>query len=149
MATIPRIGHAILLVCALALAAPFARADQLDDIKANGKLVVGIRDNSIPFSYRRPGEEMVIGYYMDLAGRVAQRLGVPVETVSLRDNRDRIPFLQQHKVDIEAMGTTRSKDRAQEIDFSYAYFVSTHRILGRQDGRIASIDPMARRQLAL
>ena len=55
-----------------------ALADKLDDIKARGKLLVGTSDTSPPFTSRENGK--VVGYDVDLAARVAQRLGVPMET---------------------------------------------------------------------
>ena len=65
-----------------------ARADLLDKIKADGVLLVGVTDSSPPFSSRSPGESQSIGYDVDLAGRVAAKLGVRVQQVTLR-NQDR------------------------------------------------------------
>jgi ABC-type amino acid transport substrate-binding protein len=44
---------AMVALCSL-LAAP-AAADKLDEIKARGKLVVGVSDTTPPFSFRKPG----------------------------------------------------------------------------------------------
>ena len=54
-----------------------AAADKLDDVKARGKLVVGVSDTTPPFSFKRPGENEHAGYDIDLARAVAKRLGVP------------------------------------------------------------------------
>src|ERR1700756_1496729 len=92
------------IACLMALT-QFAFADKLDDIRARGRLLVGSSDTSPPFSSRENGK--VVGYDVDLAARVAQRLALPMETLSII-NADRIPALQQDRVDLVASGITRA-----------------------------------------
>src|SRR5665213_2084223 len=93
------------LLLPIALAAT-ASAGKLDAIKARGKLLVGVTETSPPFSYR------------DGANGV-----VAVAKISII-NADRISALQQDRVDLVAVGMTRSKKRANDVDFSYAYLDS-------------------------
>ena len=79
-------------IALLALAMP-AAADRLDDVKARGKLIVGVSDTTPPFSFKKPGDSTVVGYDLDVVHAVAKRLGVPVETVSV-SSAERIPMLQ-------------------------------------------------------
>jgi polar amino acid transport system substrate-binding protein len=132
---------------AVMLAAMPAHADKLDHIKARGKLLVGVTETSPPFSYR-DGAKGIVGYDVDLAAQVAQRLGVTVEKIPII-NAERISSLQQDRVDLVAVGMTRSKGRARDIDFSYAYLDSPHMILVRKDSGIAHIAQLAGRKLAL
>ena len=125
----------------------FAGADKLDDIKARGRLLVGVGEASPPFSFRDGGKG-IVGYDVDLAGRVAKRLGVGVELVPII-NAERIPSLQQDRADLVAMGMTRTKRRGRDIDFSYAYLVSPHKVLVRQDSGITAVAQLAGRKLAL
>jgi len=121
-------------------------ADKLDDVKARGKLLVGTSDTSPPFSSRENGK--VVGYDVDLAARVAQRLALPMETISIV-NADRIPALQQDRVDLVASGITRAENRKKDVGFSLAYLVSPHKVLIRRDGGITTVSQMAGRKLAL
>lgn len=125
-----------------------ARADLLDKIKAGGVLLVGVTDSSPPFSSRKPGESESAGYDVDLAQRVAARLDVKLQQVSLR-NQDRIRFLQDGKVHLVAVGMSRTPERAKSIDFSYAYLDSPHKIIVRRDSGIASMSQLAGKALAL
>jgi polar amino acid transport system substrate-binding protein len=125
-----------------------ALADRLDDIKARGKLIVGVTDSSPPFSFRQPGQSTSVGYDVELTERLAQRLGVAVEQVTLR-NQDRISFLQEGKVDVVAVGMSRTPERAKQIDFSYAYLDSPHKIIVRKDANLTSMQQLAGRTLAL
>ncbi|HTV36314.1 MAG TPA: transporter substrate-binding domain-containing protein [Xanthobacteraceae bacterium] len=124
-----------------------AAAGKLDAIKARGKLLVGVTESSPPFSFRDDGRG-IVGYDVDLARDVAKQLGVATETITII-NADRIAALQQDRVDLVAVGMTRSKKRAADIDFSYAYLDSPHMILVRKDGGVAHITDLAGRKLAL
>jgi|HubBroStandDraft_4_1064222.scaffolds.fasta_scaffold98588_2 polar amino acid transport system substrate-binding protein len=124
-----------------------AAADKLDDIKARGKLLVGVTETSPPFSFRDGGKG-IVGYDVDLADRIAKSLGVAGEKVPLI-NAERITALQQDSVDLVAVGMTRSKNRARDIDFSYAYLDSPHMILVREDSGIEHVTQLAGRKLAL
>src|SRR5262245_39497890 len=84
------------IAATLLLGAP-AAADKLDDIFARGRLLVGVSETSPPFSARQ-GENGIVGYDVDLAARVAQRLGVSMEKISVT-NPERIPALQHDRVD--------------------------------------------------
>ena len=134
------------LMLPIALAAP-ASAGKLDAIKARGKLFVGVTESSPPFSYRDGGKG-IVGYDVDLAGQVAKRLGVAMTKVSII-NADRIAALQQDRVDLVAVGMTRAKKRAKDVDFSYAYLNSPHMILVRKASGIEHITQLAGKKLAL
>src|SRR5262249_45501152 len=137
-------AHPTLLLFALASTAV---ADKLDDVKARGTLVIGVAEASPPFSFRQ-GERGILGYDVDLSGEVAKRLGVSLSKVTII-NAERIPSLRDGKVDIVAMGMTRTPTRAKDIDFSVATLVSPHKVLVRRDGGIAKVGDLAGRTLAL
>jgi polar amino acid transport system substrate-binding protein len=137
-------AHPTLLLLLFALP---AMADKLDDVKARGKLVIGVAETSPPFSFR-DGERGIVGYDVDLSAEVAKRLRVSLSKVVII-NAERIPSLRDGKVDVVAMGMTRSPGRAKEIDFSVATLVSPHKILVRRDSGITKVDALAGRTLAL
>ncbi|MGH6670801.1 MAG: transporter substrate-binding domain-containing protein [Xanthobacteraceae bacterium] len=124
-----------------------AFAGKLDAIKTRGTLLVGVTQNSPPFSFRDDGHG-IVGYDVDLAAQVAKRLGVAEEKVAII-NAGRIPALRQDRVDLVAVGMTRSRKRAKDIDFSYAYLDSPHMILVRKISGIHHIAQLAGRKLAL
>jgi polar amino acid transport system substrate-binding protein len=124
-----------------------ASADKLDDIKARGRLLVGATQSSPPFSYR-DGENGIVGYDLDLAAEIAKRLDVGMEKVALI-NAERIPFLQQDKVDLVAAGMTRAENRKGDIAFSLAYLDSPHKVMVRRDAGLTAVKQMAARKLAL
>src|SRR5215468_10047351 len=78
-----------------------AAADKLDDIS----------ETSPPFSSRENGK--VIGYDVDLAAQVAKRLGVGMEFVPVI-NSERIPALQQNRIDLADSGIKAVKQMAEK-----------------------------------
>ena len=142
----PRLLRLGALLASLAIATP-AAADKLDAVKARGKLLIGVTESSPPFSFRDDGKG-IVGYDVDLAGRVAQKLGVAAAQVLLI-NAERIAALQQGRVDLIAVGMTRAKRRGKDVDFSYGYLDSPHMILVHKDSGIAHIGELADRKLAL
>jgi polar amino acid transport system substrate-binding protein len=123
-----------------------AAADKLDEIKARGKLLVGNSETSPPFSSREDGK--IVGYDIDLAARVAKRLDVTMEFVPII-NSERIPALQQDRVDLAASGMTRADNRRHLIGFSLAYLISPHTVIIRKDSGITAVKQMAAKKLAL
>src|SRR5262244_3060047 len=145
--TLARTIAAAVLGTALATACiGSAAADKLDDIKARGKLLVGNSDTSPPFSSRENGK--VVGYDIDLAAQVAKRLGVGMEFVSVIKS-ERIPALQQDRIDLAASGMTRADNRRHLIGFSLAYLVSPHTLMYRMGSGIKTVKQMAQKKLAL
>jgi polar amino acid transport system substrate-binding protein len=122
-----------------------AAADLLDEVKTRGKLIVGVSDTTPPFSFKRPGETINVGYDIDMVRAVAKRLGVAVETVSL-SSAERIPMLRQGKLDLVATSMTRTPARLRDVDFSFIYFVTPHAVIVRKSSNITSVHQLAGRK---
>jgi len=137
-----RFGIAAVLSALLTVA---AAADKLDDINARSKLVVGVSDTTPPFSFRKPGETAVSGYDIDLVKGVAKRMRVALEMVAV-SSAERIPLLQQDKLDFVATSMTRTREREREIDFSYIYFVTPHAVIVKTSSGITSVRQLAGRK---
>lgn len=89
---------ALVLVLSLAASATADGFRTLDEVKASGKLVIGLFSDKKPFGYIDENGEYQ-GYDVYLAKRLAADLGVELEPVSV-DAPNRIEFLQSNKVDI-------------------------------------------------
>ena len=117
-------------------------ADSLDEVKARGKIIVGVSDTTPPFTFKRPGKGDHVGYDIDLMRAVAKRLGVAVETVSL-SSAERIPMLLQGKLDFVATSMTRTSERLRDVDFSVIYFVTPHAVIVKKLSGITSVHQLA------
>lgn len=102
------------IASAMALAAlAHARADTLEDIKAKGKIVVGVKADYRPYGFMDPSGA-IVGLEPDLARNVAERLGVELELVPVIAS-NRIQFLQQGKVDLLIATMANTPERRSAI----------------------------------
>ncbi|OZI34113.1 cysteine ABC transporter substrate-binding protein [Bordetella genomosp. 10] len=124
-----------------------ARADQLDDIKAKGELVCGTLGTSQPFSFQDASTRQLVGYDVDVCKLVADKLGVKI-SYKLLSVAARVPELNEGRVDILAANLGYSPDRAGQIAFSHAYYVSPQKLLVRKDSGLDTIESVNGRRVA-
>ncbi|XZG70379.1 transporter substrate-binding domain-containing protein [Chitinibacteraceae bacterium HSL-7] len=122
--------HILATICLLA--ATFAHADQLADIKKKGQVVIGVKDSSPPFSTMDVKTRRLTGYDIEFALGIAKRLGVKPIFIPIESD-ERVPALNSGKVDLVIADFTRTPDREKLVDFSVGYFVTEDRVLGKKD----------------
>lgn len=112
----------------------------LDDIKASGKLVIGVFSDKNPFGYVDENGEYA-GYDVELANRLAEELGVEIEYVST-EAASRVEFLQTGKVDIVLANFTVTQERAEQVDFAEPYMNVALGVVSHDDNVIKSLDDL-------
>jgi polar amino acid transport system substrate-binding protein len=108
-----------------------AKADVLDDVKKKGVLVAGVKDSLPPFGYVDEKTRQIVGYDIDFCKAFADKLGVKLELKPVT-SASRIPELVQGNIDIIAATMTKNPERAQQIDFSYTYFLTGQKFLTKK-----------------
>ncbi|MCF3641043.1 transporter substrate-binding domain-containing protein [Rhizobium sp. TRM95111] len=112
------LGAAVLLASPLLAPAP-ARADALADVTSRGVLRVAVPQDFPPFG--SVGTDMApMGYDIDMANLIAEKLGVKAELVPVT-SANRIPYLQTNKVDLVISSLGKNAEREAVIDFTSAY----------------------------
>lgn len=106
------------IVAGLLAAAP-AQAGRLDDIAARGVLRVGSTGDYKPFSYRPAGGEF-IGMDVELAGELAQALGVRLQLVPT-SWPTLMADLDTDKFDLALSGVSVTAERQRQALFSAPY----------------------------
>jgi len=96
-----------------------AQAQTLETAKARGKLLVGIQGSNPPFGFMDSAGKND-GYDADIAKLFGEKIGLPVEFVSMV-SQDRIPALQTGKVDILFATMAMTAERAKSIQYSKPY----------------------------
>ena len=136
---------ALALTALLALGTTAARADQLDDIRQRGTLVCATLGTAEPFSFQDSATRQTIGYDVDFCRRIAGHLGVRLE-LKLLAVEARIPELSQGRVDVVAANLGYTPERAQQIDYSYFYYIGQQKLLARAgDALLVAGDVASRR----
>ncbi|QTA38270.1 basic amino acid ABC transporter substrate-binding protein [Thermosipho ferrireducens] len=102
----------------------------ITEIKAKGKLLVGTEPTFPPFEYVDENNN-IVGFDIDIAQRIADKLGVKLEIVNLPFD-SLIPALMQNKIDLIIAGMTITEKRAKVVDFSVPYFNANQSIVVRE-----------------
>ncbi|HEV7416619.1 MAG TPA: transporter substrate-binding domain-containing protein [Tianweitania sediminis] len=97
-------------------------ADTLSDIKAKGKVSIGVKSDSRPWGFLDP-QGNPIGMEVDLAKDVAKRLGVELEPVVVQSS-NRIQFLEQGRVDLLIATMYDTPERRRVIDMVQPHYYS-------------------------
>ena len=103
-------------------------ADTLAAVKSKGVLVVGVKDSTVPFGFVDEKTRQIIGYDVDFCKAFADKLGVKLEVKAVT-SASRMPQLLEGNIDLIAATMTITPERAQQIDFSYPYFVTGQKFL--------------------
>ncbi|WP_374350527.1 transporter substrate-binding domain-containing protein [Chitinimonas sp.] len=132
---------AVSLLWMVTLASP-AIADDLDEIKARGTLIVGVKDATPPFGVLDPKTQTISGYDIDFAAAIAKRLGVKLLAKAV-DSAERIPKLQAREVDLVIATMTKNAEREKQVDFSGGYFVTGQKFAVRK-GKVKNLEDLTR-----
>lgn len=125
---------------AIVAAAPAAAADQLSQILSRKVLRVAVPKEFPPFGFIQHGEPS--GYDVSVARIMAMDLGVRLELVPVA-SAERLPHLQEGKVDLVIASLGKTPERQQQIDFSVPYAPLYLGVFGR--GNAASSELSGRK----
>jgi glutamate/aspartate transport system substrate-binding protein len=155
MSTYRRIAVAIVLACLVP--APALAQDlqgTLKKIKDSGTIVIGYREQSLPFSFRGDDGKPT-GYSIDLCQRIVtgvqqqlklQKLDVKWVPVT-PDNR--IASVVNGTIDLECGSTTNSLSRQEQVDFSHMTFVDGGSLLVKISGNFASLGDFSGKKIGV
>jgi polar amino acid transport system substrate-binding protein len=116
-----------------------AAADRLGDIKARGTLIVGVSTAIPPFTFQRGSE--IVGYDVDLVRGIAQRIGVKLELLPVRET-ERIKAVQDGRIDLIASTFTRTPERERDVAFSLDIFNSPQVMIVDEGSGLTSVKQM-------
>ncbi|WP_410872615.1 glutamate ABC transporter substrate-binding protein [Nocardia sp. A7] len=109
-------------------------------IVANGRLRVGVDQNTYMFGFRNPTTGRLEGFDIDLAREIARDLFGDPDKIELRSvtAADRIPLLQDKKVDMIVRTFSATCERRRDVDFSSVYYRAAQRIAAPHGAGITS-----------
>ena len=128
-------------VAAIFATASASRADALADITARGTIRVAVPQDFPPFG--SVGTDMApMGYDIDMANLIAEKLGVKTELVPVT-SANRIPYLQTNKVDLVISSLGKNAEREKVIDFSVAYAPFFNGVFAPADVAVTKAEDLA------
>jgi polar amino acid transport system substrate-binding protein len=132
----------ISVLAAMALISRPALAITPAEIKAKGKLVVGIQGDNPPWGFVNSNGKQE-GFDADIAELFGKELGVPIEFVPLAV-ANRIPALTTGRVDILFATMAMLPERAKVVQFSKPYVANTMGLVAAKSTSIKTNDDMGK-----
>lgn len=114
-------------------------------IKQRGRLIAGVKYDVRIFGYLNPETNKVEGFDVDLAKAVAKRIFGDANAVEFQEaiSANRIPYLNEGKVDVIFSTMTANEDRAKQIEFSDTYYIAGQSLLVPINSTITSVKDLA------
>jgi len=105
----------------------------MQKIKKNGKIVVGTASGYPPYEFvdTSQGDKKVIGIDMELARKVADKLGVKLEVQDM-NFQALLSSLTGGKVDVAIAGINPTDERRKSMDFSDNYLPTEQKVIIRK-----------------
>lgn len=118
-------------------------ARTLEEIKADGKIVIGIFSDKNPFGYVDENGE-VQGYDVYFAKRIAKDLLGSEDAVEFKyvEAANRVEYLLSAKVDIILANFTVTEERSEQVDFALPYMKVSLGIVSLDDALITSAEDL-------
>ena len=147
--------RAVASLVLMAIALPsLAGGDTLDRIRSERRIVMGVRESAVPFSFL-DDQKKPTGYAVDLCLRAVDEIRRELKMPDLKieyklvTGPERIPKLVNGEIDLECGSTTNTKSRQELVAFSYSYFVASMRVLTSKSLTIDSIKDLSGMDIAL
>lgn len=114
----------------------------IDRIKARGKLIAGVDQNSFRWGFRDPESGALEGFDIDLVRAIAKDVLGDPDAVIFRaiPTNQRVTALENDKVDVVVRTMTINCARLEQVAFSTAYFQAGQQVLAPKGSSITGFD---------
>lgn len=129
-----------------------AEADAaVTDIRARGRLIVGLDIGSNLFSFRDPITGEITGFDVDIAGEIARDIfGAPSHVeYRILSSEERITALQRSEVDVVVKTMTITCERRKLVNFSTVYLDAYQRILVPRDSPVLNASDLSGKRVCV
>lgn len=135
------------------LSVPVALEGTLAKLHATGRVAIGYRDSSVPFSYLNQRQEP-IGYSIDLCRALVRQFEDALHKPLAIDwvpvtSANRIDAVESGQADLECGSTTANLERRKRVAFSPTIFVSGTKLMVRKGAGIRSFRDLAGKTVAV
>ena len=120
----------------------------LKKVADSGSITLGYRDASVPFSYVGDNTGKPMGYSVELANKIVERIqqqvgGAPLKVkYNLVTSQTRIPLVQNGTVDLECGSTGVTAERQKQVAFSYGFIYVKGQLLTAKNSGIQGFDDL-------
>ena len=123
----------------------------MEDDQSRGQIIAGVAFDIPGMGYKNPKTGEIEGFEPDIARAVTGNLlGAPNKVDFAQvTNEQRIPALQDGRVDMVLSQLTITPDRLEQVDFSIPYHVTREGILVHKGSGIRTFDDLMDKRIAV
>ena len=140
----------VAIIASVFSAAPVSAQESatLKKIKETGRITLGHRESSIPFSYY-DDKQQVIGYSHELMLKAVEGIKENLKLAKLETklmpvtSSNRITLIQNGTIDIECGSTTNNLERQKQVGFSTTIFVIGTKLMAKKTAGINDFADLA------
>lgn len=144
---------ALAMILSLTACGKIDASKDLENVKANGVLKVGMECGYEPFNWMQTDDSngavkianadgYANGYDVQIAKKIADKLGVKLEVYQYEWDA-LIPAVEAGTLDCVIAGMSPTDERKETVDFSANYYVSNLVVITHKDGEIADAKSIA------
>jgi glutamate/aspartate transport system substrate-binding protein len=126
----------------------------LKKIKESGKIVIGHREASVPFSFLDDAKKPA-GFSVDLCLQIVEEIKAELAMPDLKveytavNPQTRIPLIANGTIDLECGSTTNNLTRRKQVDYALTTFVTGTKLLVKKDSGIREIEDLKGKAVAV
>ncbi|MEQ8153300.1 MAG: ABC transporter substrate-binding protein [Clostridiaceae bacterium] len=120
---------------------------RIDDIKKNGKLVIATA-NYKPFGYFDEKTKEIVGYDIDIAQKIADKLGVPLKVKSM-ESSELMPAIMNGEADLAISDLYIPLGNKKAVDYSDPYLKSAQIIVTDKNSSINTSKDLAGKKVGV
>jgi len=122
-------------------------AGMIEDIRSRGTVRIGVSLGGEPIGFR-DAQNNPVGYDVDVATQLAQKLGVPAEFVDVSGDA-RISMLVSGQIDLAVANTSATLERARTVNFTIPYNRAGLRVIVQKDAGIKELKDLAGKKVVV
>ncbi|WP_117234865.1 transporter substrate-binding domain-containing protein [Vibrio maerlii] len=138
---------ATVIASALAIGSTSAFAGKLEDIRERGYIKIGVSLGGEPIGFRDQKNQPA-GYDVDLAKRLAEKLGVEARFTDVHGDA-RVSMLYSDQLDAVIGNMSATLERAKSVNFTIPYARAGLRIVHQKDQDIDSLADLAGKRVVV
>jgi glutamate transport system substrate-binding protein len=120
----------------------FAKSSRMYEIAKSGTVKIGVKFDQPGLGQKPPGEDIPVGFDIDIARMLAAKLGIPTEKVQWVETESEVreKYLRSGKVDFVVASYSLSDERREVVGQAGPYYITGQRLLALKESRIKDVD---------
>ena len=120
----------------------FAKSSRMYEIAKSGTVKIGVKFDQPGLGQKPPGEDIPVGFDVDIARMLAAKLGIPTEKVQWVETESEVreKYLRNGRVDFVVASYSLSDERREVVGQAGPYYITGQRLLALKESRIKDVD---------